>query len=328
MRTRLIDRLAGRLVVFDAFQERVQTVEAFVPAFAHLGVDHILSQISALVRFSPLPAGARLAPSSDQVMHAVFFGDKHPRADVENLVLYYIDSFKTTGRNGIRFEHGDVMPSAPGGAEYRYCYSYALAPRAESFSHWLRGDMLASFDWTDLGAFTGDKKLAQVWLALSRSEIEVSKRAEPDTPFGVRIEIRPPYRRNPVWGGLVKGVIDGVICALQNHMEPTIPPEVLERIAEYLPPQDEREGKEMDRLEQEIEILLRDPRSAVLGGVPRLVSPYRSGVKWDPSDHLCVAGELLATQPEPSDDGWAIKGEVFELFRNSGSSNQSSSKPT
>jgi hypothetical protein len=32
-----------------------------------------------------------------------------------------------------------------------------------------------------------------------------------------------------------------------------------------------------------------------------------------PSDHLCVAGELLAA--EPVDDRWAIKGEVFELSR-------------
>ncbi|MGB0971996.1 MAG: hypothetical protein ACPGVG_13695, partial [Mycobacterium sp.] len=125
-------------------------------------------------------ACGQLEPSPDQVMHATFFGDKHARADVENLVLYNIDTFKAAGRNGIRFEHGAVMPSAPGRAEYRYCYSYSLAPRAESFSHWRRGDMLASFDWTNLGAFTGDKKLAQVWLALSRSEIEVSKRAEPD----------------------------------------------------------------------------------------------------------------------------------------------------
>jgi hypothetical protein len=51
----------------------------------------------------------------------------------------------------------------------------------------------------------------------------------------------------------------------------------------------------------------------VLGAVHRLVSPYQAGVKWDPSDHLCVAGELLAA--EPVDDRWAIKGEIFELSR-------------
>nr|MCW1959172.1 hypothetical protein [Mycobacterium sp.] len=80
---------------------------------------------------------------------------------------------------------------------------------------------------------------------------------------------------------------------------------------EYLPPQ----GGRNDDTEQEIERLLRDPRAAVLGGVPRLVSPYLKGVKWDPSDHFCVAGELLAAEPEPGRGDWAIRGEVFELSR-------------
>jgi ADP-ribosylglycohydrolase len=48
-----------------------------------------------------------------------------------------------------------------------------------------------------------------------------------------------------------------------------------------------------------------------VGVVPRLVYPYRAGVKWDPADHLCVAGELLAS--EPVDRRWAIKGEIVEL---------------
>jgi hypothetical protein len=51
----------------------------------------------------------------------------------------------------------------------------------------------------------------------------------------------------------------------------------------------------------------------VIGAVHRLVSPYRKGVKWDPSDHRCVAGELLAA--EPVGERWAIKGELVELSR-------------
>jgi hypothetical protein len=63
----------------------------------------------------------------------------------------------------------------------------------------------------------------------------------------------------------------------------------------------------------EIEGHLLDQRRAVLSAVYRLVSPYREGVKWDPCDHLCVAGELLAA--EPVADPWAIKGEILELSR-------------
>lgn len=216
----------------------------------------------------------RLEPSPEQILHATFFGDKHPRADVENLVLYYIDSFKVAGRNGIRFEHGGTPPPAPASGEYRFCYSYALAPRSASFTHWRAGRLLASFDWTDLGAFAGEKKLAQVWLALCRGAAQVYEPAAPDTPFAVRVEVRPPYGRQPVWGGLVKGIFDGVICAFQAHTDTPIPPEVLERLAEYLSAQP-----------QEIQGLLLDPLRAVLGGVGlalrvrREVGPVRPPVR-------------------------------------------------
>ena len=108
----------------------------------------------------------QLQPSAGQVLHATFFGAKHRKADVENVALYYIDSFGIVGRNGIRFEHGAAVPPAPdGGAEYPFCYRYALAPRSGTFADWQQGRRLASFDWTDLGAFPDKKRLAQVWLA-------------------------------------------------------------------------------------------------------------------------------------------------------------------
>jgi hypothetical protein len=44
------------------------------------------------------------------------------------------------------------VPPAPDGAEYPFCYRYALAPRSGAFADWQKGRTLASFDWTDLGA--------------------------------------------------------------------------------------------------------------------------------------------------------------------------------
>jgi hypothetical protein len=105
-----------------------------------------------------------------------------------------------------------------------------------------------------------------------------------------------------VWGGLLKGVFDGVICAFQAHIDTMVLPEVAARLATGLPAD-----------VTEIEGHLLDQRRAVLGSVHRLVYPYRNGVKWDPTDHLCVAGELLAA--EPIEDRWAIKGELVELHR-------------
>jgi hypothetical protein len=260
---------------------------------------------------------SQLEPSAGQVLHATFFGDKLPNADVENLVLYNIDSFAVAGRNGIRFEHGAGVPPAPDGARYRCCYRYALTPRSGSFTHWRQGRTLASFDWIDLGAFGVEKQLAQVWLALSRAlrddnpgQMEVFEPAAPETPFAVRVQVRPlDDGRQPVWGGLVKGIFDGVICAFQAHTDTTVLPEVAARLARYLPADP-----------AEIAEHLLDQRGAVLGVVPRLVSPYRQDVKWDPADHWCLAGELLRAEPdgpraEPVGPRWAIKGKLIEVTR-------------
>jgi hypothetical protein len=244
-----------------------------------------------------------LEPSDGQVLHAEFFGTKHPNADVENLVLYYIDSFRFPGRNGIRFEHGAAASAAPDGTQYPFCYRYALVPRSETFTHWQQGRTLASFDWTDLGALSGGKQAATVWQALTTGKAEVADAvAAPGTKFAIRAQVRPPFGRTPIWGGLVKGIFDGVVCAFQAHTDTTVLPEVLTRLAKDIPMRPEH-----------IERSLLDKRQAVLGTVPRLVYPYRNGVKWDPADHLCVAGELLPA--EPIDDRWAIKGDLVELHR-------------
>jgi hypothetical protein len=245
----------------------------------------------------------QLEPSAGQVLHATFIGAKHANADVENLVLYYIDSFRVAGRNGIRFEHGAAVPPAPDGAEYPFCYRYALAPPLGTFTDWQQGRTLASFDWIDLGAFAGEKKLAQVWLALARGQVEVVEPAcAPETPIAVKVAVRPPRGRQPVWGNLVKGIFDGVICAFQAHSDTDVLPEVVARLGTVLP---------ADPVELEEHLL--DQRRAVLGVVQQVVSPYGKGVKWDPADHMCVAGELLAA--EPVDERWAITGELVELSR-------------
>lgn len=192
---------------------------------------------------------------------------------------------------------------APDGAEYPFCYRYALAPRSGAFADWQQGRTLASFDWTDLGAFASEKPLAQIWLALARGQVDVVEPAcAPETPFAVRVQVRPPHGRQPVLGGLVKGIFDGVICAFQAHTDTAVLRDVVARLARDLPADP-----------AEIEEHLLDQRRAVLGALHRLVSLYQAGVKWNPSDHLCVAGELLPA--EPVDSRWAIKGELVELSR-------------
>lgn len=255
---------------------------------------HLRTEIKARCR--------QLEPSAKQVLHASYFGAKHSNADIENLMLYNIDSFRVAGRNGIRFEHGAAAPPTPDGVEYPFSYRYALAPRSGDFAHWQQGRTLASFGWTDLGAFAGEKRLAQVWLALARSEVEVHEPCASATPFAVKLQVRPPQGHQPVWGNLLKGIFDGVICAFQAHTDRSVLPEAVARIAATVSAEP-----------AEIEARLLDQRRAVLGVVLRLVCPYRKGVKWDPTDHLCVAGELFAS--ESLDKRWAIRGQLVELSR-------------
>ena len=149
----------------------------------------------------------QLEPSEEQVLHATFFGAKLPNQDVENLVLYYINSFRVAGRRGVRFELAPRAPRSPTGSEYPYAYRYELAPRVGGFVHWRETRRLARFDWAELGSFSGEKKLAQVWLALARGDVEIADPVRaPDTPFSVRVTIRPPLDRTPVIGGLLKGI--------------------------------------------------------------------------------------------------------------------------
>lgn len=250
---------------------------------------------------------ASLDPSPGEVVHATFFGDKPPRVDVENLVLYNMHySFTLPGRNGIRFEHGRDTPAAPDGEAYRVGYRYALAPRDGGFTDWEQGRTVASFDWTDLGKLRREKVQAQVWLALARRRSgQPEPRLVAGTPFAVKMKIRPPHANSPGPNAdLVKGLVDGVVSAHQAHTDRSTSGEAAARLAQFLPADPD-----------EIETLLLDDRWAVLGAVPRLVYLRGAAVQWNPADDWCAAGELLTAAPEPTGTGWAISGQIVELSR-------------
>src|SRR5207253_2262330 len=95
-------------------------------------------------------------------------------------------------------------------------------------------------------------------------------------------------------------IIDGVVCAFQAHTDRSTITDVAARVAKTLaaPP-------------VEIQRLLLNEDKAVLGSVPRLLHLRGEGVMWAPSDHYCVACELLLE--EPTESTWAIKGRLMEL---------------
>lgn len=237
------------------------------------------------------------------ILHARFFGAKHPRADVENLVLYYIDSFSGVGRDGIRVEYGGPVAPASSVGEYRFCYRYSFASREDDFVHWRPVRSLASFDWTCLEG----KTLAHIWLALARrrllGEVNAAEQAlATAAPFAVRVQLRPPKGWTQVNADLMKAVFDGVICAFQSHTDTKDLAEIVARIATIL-----------DVAPEEIEQLLRDQEGTVIGAVPRLVYLRGEGVQWNPSDDRCFAGDLVPADLDFDGTGWAIKGELLEI---------------
>jgi hypothetical protein len=283
VRRRRVDSMTTAVVI---------EAEDYVP-FEHL------STRQTVLRGEIRRAVSELSAAPEQVLHAVFSGERPRRADVENLLLYNIGAahLKLSSQYGLRFEQslGERRSRAT------YGYHYELEDRRAEFSHWRPSRRLASWDWTDLGPLNGEKKLEQIWLALRRSHIDVDATARlHDAPFCVRVKIRPPIARSVAPAAIVKSFLDGIICAFQAHADQTTAAHVAERVSRTLAaPTDE------------IHALLLDSRQAVLGVVPNLVDPRSSGVIWAPADDYCVAAEVLI-EPGTSET-WSISGVIEEI---------------
>jgi hypothetical protein len=121
------------------------------------------------------------------------------------------------------------------------------------------------------------------------------------SPFAVQLSLRPPAGRDASAVSLLKGIFDGVVCALQAHGDRAGAAELAERVARNC-------GGEAG----EVQALLLDRERAVLGTVPRLLHLRGEGVAWAPADDLCLAGQLLLKHP--GGDAWTLSGRVFEIL--------------
>jgi len=115
----------GRFLI-DGPTPGTPVVQVWADDYVRFG-DHCAWRKS--LRAAILSRCGQLEPPAGHLLHAAFFGPKRRDADVENPVLYNIGTFPSAGRNGIRFEYGAAVPPAPDGAQYRFCYRYALEAR-------------------------------------------------------------------------------------------------------------------------------------------------------------------------------------------------------
>jgi hypothetical protein len=248
-----------------------------------------------------------LLPAAAEILHASYSGLKPANADIENLLLYNVDMggacFLPSAANGIRFEL--ATPSRrypPSGRKYACSYEYRLIHPSSEFAFLRRARRLATFSDATLGAFGPAKRLEQTWLAVRDAHADIAdEAATPTTPFAMSLTLRTPHgMRAQLRPELVKSLVDGVVAAFQAHRDRTTVADISARIAPTL-------AMEPDRIAQ----MLLDPGRAVLGVVNRLLHLRGPGLQWNPSDHMCVAGEVLLEAPTGPD--WRLDGQLWAL---------------
>jgi len=247
---------------------------------------------------------AGLRADSDEILEAVFAGSKPSQSsDIENLLLYNIDTGGGIVRGatglGLRMEADRSLPAASSlGSVYKHRFSHRIVGADAEWSHWCRGRELACWSPVLLGSFAGEKKLEQVWLALHRALIAPSgPPREADEPFAVIATVHPPPGQVASPAALVKGVLDGIVCAFQAHADLTTLTDVSARIARTL---------SIDRAE--VRALLTTEERAVLGTVSRLVHVRSDGVQWKPSDNELVVADVRLGDPIGNE--WALSGAI------------------
>lgn len=246
-----------------------------------------------------------LQARSGELLHAIYAGPKHPRADIENVLLYNIDdggAFRAAAPRGLRFEWLPGPVPMYRRHEWECWFGYRLADPDERFLHWRPGRELATWEGLELETVSGERKLERVWLALRRFGAEVNWPARAaGQEFAIDLRLTVPADSRPLGAELVKGLFDGVTCALQAHAGPELD-ELSAMLARRIPaPQDE------------LRRLLVDDDQAVLGTSASLLHQRGGGVQWSPDDHLLVAGQLVfETNGAPP---WRLSGRVFQAVR-------------
>jgi hypothetical protein len=249
-----------------------------------------------------------LAATAGEILHANYVGFKPANMDAENLLLYNIDStaggcFQPSTRHGVRFEMAAGPRRDPlSGRQFTCSYQYRLISPDTDLSYWRPVRQLARFTGADLGRFPSDKRLEQVWLAIHHAHAEIARQpAVSATPFAVFLTLGYPRARSVgADPERVKALIDGTVAAFQAHRDPATVTEIAARLAIAT-------GQSAGWIEQ---ALLDDSR-AVLGTSDRLVYLRGTRVQWNPSDHLCMAGQVLCREAPAYT--WTLSGEIHAI---------------
>jgi len=251
-----------------------------------------------------------LEAGAGEILDASYAGAKPPGMDVENLVLYNIDTaaggcFRLSARHGVRFEMAAGPRRDPSSGVSSACsYRYRLIRPSSDLSYWRPGRRLASCTRAALGRFPASRRLEQAWRAIHHAVAQVdvaSPGAGEGMPFAVFLTLGYPRGRTATASPeLVKALIDGTVAAFQAHGDRAGAGEIATRVAVGT-------GWPPGMITQ----MLTDDRRAVLGITGKLVHLRGAGVQWNPADHLCMAGQVLCAAT--AEDTWTLSGNIHAV---------------
>jgi len=247
----------------------------------------------------------QLDGDQDSVLHTIFISPNNEVVDVENILLYNVGTgyFERAAHSGLRFERVFGMPPdnpAPMTGQPRHYQYYALASRNEDFDFWRASERYAQWV-TTIAPVTPSTKAVEIWQSMKQGSVRIlSKPSHRLTRFGVRINIRVPSSASRFnTASLVKPILDGVISSFHEY-DGSDSYEIEERLTRIL-------GVEKSTISE----YLADSSTSILG--PRnSITCWRDGVKMNPADDGCVAGELLVSE-EATDGAWEMSGEIFRV---------------
>lgn len=206
--------------------------------------------------------------------------------DVENVLLYNVGlgAFSHLSLDEISFS----LIHNQNGYGKNYIYSYILSSELSAKSiH--RPIIRFSFE---LDKLSYGLKPVDYWLAFHNGDIQISTILNP-LEFGLSITLEVPVKQNIV--ALMKSLVDGIISTL--HFQRSVDQIALNVISA-------KKNIKRDFLQR----LFNKKDYSVLGE-RKVVSSYRSGIKWNPEDEKCTCVNLK--QVTNTSQKFKIYGEVF-----------------
>ncbi|WDI41485.1 hypothetical protein [Bremerella sp. P1] len=232
-----------------------------------------------------------LSPHPDRILAAKYQSSTNGFCDVENVLFHNVGaaSFRTTARNGLRFErvHAEAPLSATG-EQFQHYHEYSLNESPKSPA--MTPESSLHFNLPSLASAT---KPHEIWQFASAATATRSEEISGPFEMSVVLELATPIGN---LASVIKPLLDGIISAL--HFDPNPDLVAVDRLA-----------NKTSWSTEEVLQHLKSPAVPALGS-RRLLDAYREFIKWNPADDLCEVCTVLrrsSDTPSCHVDLWSLR---------------------